>query len=273
VTAQKHPAVNFDAVDWYVRRASSAYLPTEAILNAYPDTVHVNSPDGTDVLYFLERCPDAQRQVVTVRGTDNVRNALQDAEYLREKDRALGISVHRGFDEDAHAVYRDLQPHLVQGYETRLTGHSLGAAISTLLMMYLHQDGYKVSQSINFGQPKLTNLGGAKAYAELPLLRVVDANDVVPLLPAATVLDSIDGIYTHLGRELVLLDGPHYAYLDQREAMHQSRESFWHDLGHESIQAHHIGRYVERVADKLGGSIEVAFSAREQYISAEQPDR
>ena len=258
--------VNFEDIAWYAHRARVAYQDEQAIRKAYPETVHVAQPDGTDVLYFLEEFTDQQRQVVTIRGTDNVDNVLQDAEYLREKDHPLGISVHRGFDADTRAVYADLKPRLNPQYETLATGHSLGAAISTLLMMYLHDDGFRVGPSINFGQPKLTNKQGAEKYAELPLLRVVDGNDVVPLLPTATLLDSLGGVYTHLGQEVVLLNGPHYAFLDQQAAMHESRGSFWKDLGHESLKAHKVDNYVKNSADKLEESVQVPFKEREKYL-------
>ncbi len=260
--------VNFRAIDWYAGRARIAYQSEQEIRSVYPGTVFVGSPDNTDVLYFLELDHDKRQQVVTVRGTDNLENALQDAEYLRAKDSRLGIAVHRGFDKDTRAIYADLKPRLKPDYEVIVTGHSLGAAISTLLMMYLQRDGFALGLSVNFGQPKLTNQAGAQAFESLPLLRVVDGKDVVPLLPADTLLDSIGGRYTHLGREVILLDGPYYVYLDRVEAEQDSKGSFWHDLGQESLVAHKVDRYVARVAEKVSGSQEVDFKLRDRYLTS-----
>jgi hypothetical protein len=234
---------------------------------AYPDIVHASVPAGTDVLYFIEHSADESRQVITVRGSDNLEDALQDADYVREKDSGLGISVHKGFDDAARALYRDLLPHLRREYDVCVTGHSTGAAISTLLMMYLYQDGYQVREAINFGQPKFTNRAGAQAYPEIPLLRVVAADDVVPLLPAATPMNSFGGIYTHLGREVILLDGPDFIYLDQQEAMRKSRGSFWKQIGEEGIEAHSMDNYLRAIADKLDNSLQVPFSLREKAIA------
>lgn len=269
-TPEVHEMIDFKNIAWYVERARVAYHAEDAIRAAYPNTVRVSTPDDTEVLYFLEVDPDRREQIITVRGTDNLDNALQDADYLRAEDSALGIPVHRGFDEDTRAVYADLLPHLNPDYDTYVTGHSLGAAISTLLMMYLHKDGYPVQRSVNFGQPKLTNKAGAKAFDQLPLMRVVDANDVVPLLPATTLLDSIHGVYTHFGEEVILLTGPHYVFLDQREAMRDSRGDFWHNLGHESMEAHHVDLYAQQVTDKESNSVEVPYKDREKYTPASE---
>lgn len=141
-------------------------------------------------------------------------------------------------------IYKDVIPHLEKGYKVRVTGHSLGAAISTLLMMYLHEDGFKVERSINFGQPKVTNKAGVKAYGFLPLTRVVDENDVVPLVPPVTLLDSIHGIYEHLGDEVILLKEEYYVYLEQHDAERKSVGNFWKDMGHESITEHFMDNYL-----------------------------
>lgn len=259
-------AVDFPSIDWFAGRAQAAYLEPGKIRTAYPDTVFVGTPAHTKVLYFLETRPEERRHIVSVRGTDNLENVLQDAEYLRAEDNALGIAVHRGFDTDTRVIYADLKPRLNQRYEIYLTGHSLGAAVSTLLMMYLQKDGFRVVKSVNFGQPKLTNKSGALAFRDLPLTRVVDGKDVVPLLPADTPLDSVGGEYTHLGRAVILLDGPFYAFLSRDEALQASQGSFWRDFGEESVEAHKVGRYRSRISVKLGDSEEVPFPDRYHYL-------
>ncbi len=258
--------IDFENVLRYAKRAQTAYDTSDAIRSAYPRTVYIGEPESTDVLFFVETHRWRRRQFVSVRGTANVENALQDLTYLRAEDSELGISVHRGFDRDTRLVYADLKPHLNKKYLIHVTGHSLGAAISTLLMMYLDKDGYRVGSSINFGQPKLTNGDGADAFAHLPLLRVVDGNDVVPTLPTSTLLDSIGGLYTHLGSELTLLDGAYYAFLDEKEARSSSRGNFWKDLGEESVTAHKVAHYVERIQSKHEQSEQVPYDQRERYL-------
>ncbi|GJL53752.1 MAG: hypothetical protein NPIRA02_08840 [Nitrospirales bacterium] len=132
-------------------RAKAAYQNEKDIRQAFPQTVRVVTASNTDVRYFLEMFPERNLQVVTVRGTANLKNALEDGEYTQSKNKKLNIYVHRGFDADAATIYQDLLPYLKKEYAVKITGHSLGAAISTLLMMYLHEDGFHVEKSINFG--------------------------------------------------------------------------------------------------------------------------
>ena len=68
--------------------------------------------------------------------------------------------------------------------KVKVTGHSLGAAISQLTGMALIKEGFEVS-TINFGQPRVGN----EAYAEFAdtkfesIYRVVHNRDIVPHLP------------------------------------------------------------------------------------------
>lgn len=258
--------IDFESVKWYATRAKAAYKTEQEIRRAFPDTVRVATVANTDVQYFLERHPKSGLQVVTVRGTDNLKNVAEDAEYIPSNNPKLGIYVHRGFDTDAIKIYADLLPHLDKSHEVRVTGHSLGAAISTLLMMYLHEDGFQMGPSINFGQPKVTNKKGVQRYDFLPLLRVVDENDVVPLVPPITLLDSLHGIYEHLGEEVILLKGEHYVYLPRHDATRRSVGDFWDQLGDESITEHFMDNYLRHINDKLVGAIQVSYDSREHYI-------
>ena len=126
---------DFNEINWYAGRANTAYQTASEIQEKYPNTVHVSSLEKIDVQYFLETFPSEKVQVVSVRGTANLKNVEEDAEYLQSKNSNLDIYVHKGFDRDAAIVYDDLKPHLLVDHQIKLTGHSLGAAISTLLMM------------------------------------------------------------------------------------------------------------------------------------------
>ena len=258
--------INFTEVLWYAERSMTAYKTEEEIHQKFPETIHVATVSKTDVQYFIEAFPDKNLQVISVRGTSNFDNIEEDAEYLAQKNDKLGIYVHRGFDDDTTKVYTDILPHLNKHYKTRITGHSLGAAISTLLMMHLHQDGFTIEKSINFGQPKVTNAKGVAQYRFLPLTRIVDKNDVVPLLPPTTLLDSLHGLYEHFGEEVVLLEDEYYAYLDQHDATHHSIGAFWKSLFDKSIEDHFIANYVKNIQTKTNNAVQVAYSKREEFI-------
>ncbi len=258
--------VDFGQVLWFAERAAAAYEPAAEIKQRYPHAIRVATPTGTDVQYFLERDDQRKQQIISVRGTANLANVKEDAEYLASRNPKLGIYVHSGFDADTLALYRDIKPYLQPGYDTIVTGHSLGAAISTLLMLYLHEDGYTLLPSMNFGQPKVTNLAGAAKYEFLPLTRVVDENDVVPDLPPADLLDSLHGRYVHFGREVVLLPGPFYAYLQQHMAIEKSVDSFWDNLGDESVSEHFMVHYIAHIRPKLQREQQIKYSERERYL-------
>jgi predicted lipase len=243
-----------------------SYKTKAQIKKSFPKTVRVAEVADTEVQYFLELHPDENRQIITVRGTANLANVKEDAEYIPSKNKKLGIYVHSGFDDDATKLYADVLPHLNKEHKVTVTGHSLGAAIATLLMMYLHEDGFDVERSINFGQPKVTNKKGVKRYEFLPLTRVVDENDVVPLVPPITLLDSIHGVYEHLGEEFILLEDAYYVYLEKHNATRKSIGSFWKNIGHESISEHYMTNYLKNIQSKKSDAVQVPYNQREEYI-------
>jgi len=178
----------------------------------------------------------------------------------------LKIFVHSGFDHDAFLVFQDMLPCLDKSKTLVLTGHSLGAAISTLIMMYLYEEQFELGLSINFGQPKVTNRQGTEVYKSLPLLRVADENDVVPLLPPITLLDSIHGEYAHLGPELILLKNQYYVYQDQALQRKLPTDSFWENLAEISVKQHFIVNYLNNIHAKLSKAQQVPYALRERYI-------
>ena len=106
---------------------------------------------------------------------------------MRE-DRKANIPVHAGFDLAARAIYDDVRPYLKAGYKTYLTGHSLGGAVAAILTIYMIEDGVEVVRVVTFGQPRFTTADGVKRLSFLPLARVVDENDIVPMVPPATAI-------------------------------------------------------------------------------------
>lgn len=258
--------VDFNQVQWYAKRASYAYNSPADIQLTFPNVTRITTVKGTNVQYFVETIPDKNAQLVSIRGTANVKNAIEDMEYLQTKDTRLDIFVHDGFNEDTELVYRDLLPHLDKNKEILLTGHSLGAAVSTLLMMYFKEDGYTLGQLINFGQPKVTNKAGVAKYQSLPLLRVIDENDIVPMMPATTLLNSIHGRYEHLGPEIILLEGEYYVSQDQHMQLQTHSASFWENMTEASVSAHMIKHYLHNIKSKLKTSKQISFSDRAKYI-------
>jgi len=133
-------------------------------------------------------------------------------------------------------------------------------------MMYLYEDGFQVERSFNFGQPKVTNKEGVQRYGFLPLTRVVNENDVVPLVPPVTLLSALHGTYQHMGDEVILLKGENYVYLEQHHAEEHSVEGFWENIDHESVTEHFIANYLINIKSKLEKSVQIPYAQREQYL-------
>jgi hypothetical protein len=178
--------VDFATIYYFAQRASNSYGSKSAIESQDPGVTWVATPGHDDVLYFIENDHTNGIHTIAVRGTVDQTNWSLDEDTRGISDAKAHIFVHEGFDEVARTIYADLKPHLKPGYEIYLTGHSLGGAVAGLLAIYLHEDGYKIGAVVTFGQPKFTNEAGVAEYGHLPVVRVVDQNDVVAMLPDST---------------------------------------------------------------------------------------
>ncbi len=259
--------VNFASYEVYAGRSKVAYGTEAAIGQTYPKTVRIASPDGTDVRYFLERDDAAKTQYLTIRGTANNKNISEDFDIAVRDDRRTKIPIHAGFDSDARAIYGDAKPYLKTGYRTHITGHSLGGAVAAIIGIYAIEDGYRVDRIVTFGQPRFTTASGVSKLGFLPLTRVVDENDVIPMLPPAMASDKTYGPYEHVGPEVILLEGPRYVYLTSHDANRLDIGEFWRSIGIADLKDHKIDKYVKRIAEKTSGAIQVTYNQREKYVA------
>ena len=220
--------------------------------------------------YLIGWSREERLQEVVIRGTTNLRNALYDVRFRRHWNPELGLYLHAGFEAMALALHRDLLPRLDREGELVIFGHSLGAAEAVILGMLLEREGYRVRRVYATGQPKVTDQDGASKYRDLPVVRVVNENDPVPLLPPSS-LDEPGRSYRHLGGEYVLLDGPYFAYLAGEYANDTAALAFWNNLRQqklsEELHEHRILSYLARLSPKLQQAIQVPFRERERYIS------
>jgi triacylglycerol lipase len=257
--------INFAELKTYAERSRAAYGAKPVIKAKYPKTIRISSPGDTGVLYFLERDDKAKTQIITVRGTADQKNFSEDLDITVRTDRQADIPVDAGFDRAARAVYSDAKSHLKRDYKTYVTGHSLGGAVAALVTIYAIEDGFMVERVITFGQPRFTTATGVQRL-RLPLIRVVDENDMVPMLPPATATDPKFGPYEHVGPEVILLQGQYYVYLPAHDATRIDVGEFWRTIGIADLPDHKIDHYVNRIADKINGAVEVTYNQREQYV-------
>jgi triacylglycerol lipase len=267
-----HTEINFNDLYAYAQRSNVAYQDKHSIQEKYPLTIRVNSPGHAEVRYFMERDERTHTQFITVRGTNNDKNLSEDLNIAVRRDRHVDIPVHTGFDLAARAVYEDLRPLLKPGYKTYVTGHSLGGAVAAILAIYLIEDGVEVERVVTFGQPRFTTAAGVKRLDFLPLTRVVDENDIVPLVPPNFFVTSEFGPYEHVGTEVILLAGPEFVFLPAHDANRIALGEFWRSLSYSDLKDHEMKKYLNRIAIKAGHAQEVPYNEREKYVvlSADQ---
>jgi hypothetical protein len=251
--ASPAPAVDVADIFEYARRAGAAYGDPAAIRAAIApgSTLTVADLPGVDVRAFVEVDEKRRVQWVAVRGTANLENVVEDAAYAKVHAPDLGIAVHAGFVDDAHAVWKFARPLLRPGLETRVTGHSLGGALAVLFAMRLSLESQPLGRVITFGQPKVTNEQGVVRFRSLPLLRVVNHDDPVPNLPWETPGAARGGLYRHLGQELRLGDRGSFELFPEHKAEGLLASSFLARLGRENPLEHEIARYLGKIEGLL----------------------
>lgn len=259
--------VDFVELTAYASRSKAAYAGEAAIRKQYPATVRVSAPGKSDAQYFIERNDKAKVQYIAIRGTANRKNLIEDVEMRIREDLALAIPVHAGFDATARVLYADMKPYLKQDYTTYITGHSLGGALAVLLAIHMTEDGYKVDKIVTFGQPKFTTTDGVQKLGFLKLTRVVDENDMVPMLPPTTIVNRLYGVYEHAGPEIILLEGPRYVFLPTHDADRISIGEFGRSLNIADLKDHHMDNYLRRLSAKANGAVEVSYDSREKYVA------
>lgn len=203
--------VDFALIQQQGQLASDTYLFPEELEAALAlqeqILIHQNIMPGSNVSYFLSQSQGVQ--TLSIRGTANLENALVDLNLSLRDDETLNIKLHQGFAFAAKAVYLDVKTHLDLTKPLYITGHSLGGAIAVILGMYLTIEDAHIAQIVTFGQPKVTNVTGATKFNLLPLTRVVNQSDIVPIVPPISPMQIKDlDIFWHMGHEIIL-DGSH----------------------------------------------------------------
>lgn len=245
--------LNFAEILEYAQRSALAYQDDATIQQTAPpeSQISISGPMPLGVKVYVETDDVRRRQWIVVRGTSNLANLKLDVDYNKVVNSRLRIPLHKGFADAALQVYGFVRPILKIGYDTRVTGHSLGGAVAVIVLMLLKEDGVNLGQAITFGQPKVTNRDGARTYQSLPLLRIVNDRDPVPLLPPLDLFSILDeGPYQHVGPEVVLQDGAGYLYFAAHQATRRSVLSFWNSLGDQDLPDHAISAYVRNLQVK-----------------------
>jgi hypothetical protein len=125
----------------------------------------------------------AGHAIIAFRGTqpDSLRDILTNANALPVRWLGPG-RTHRGFWQSLEAVLPQVDAWLAGHPPARLTitGHSLGAALATLLAARM-----PAAELINFGSPRAGTATLARSFEGRPARRYVDCTDLVVGVPPA----------------------------------------------------------------------------------------
>ena len=248
--------VNFLEISEYASLANASYQTESEIrkLTAssnYRLSLYSNIPE-IQISYFLLTDKVAKTQIIAVRGTSNIENAIVDVSLQLMLDKHAGVRLHSGFSQAAQAIYAEVQPQLKTDYVISTTGHSLGGAVALILAMYLDVDNIEVGKVITFGQPKVSNITGANSFKHLNHIRVVTPKDLVPLVPLIDPLDlnNLD-IYWHSGKEVILLPGTTYAMTEGINSMLRATKFTQQALDENNLHNHRMSLYMELLDKKI----------------------
>jgi predicted lipase len=167
----------------------------------------------TDTQAFLFRRDN--NLILVFKGTQqlsdwktNLKIRLKDFTVLADQEAVPPTGrVHRGFLDAWQSVEKQVIYYLRKWMtpDTKLwvTGHSLGGALAAVATISLETQGFKVSGLYTFGQPrvadwKLVNYMNARMGDRI--VRYVNNNDVVPLIPPQIIPWVPTRVYGHMGQ-------------------------------------------------------------------------
>lgn len=194
-----------------VEMARLAYVKEEAHLAGYLARANFDkvlalgyATLGTQA-FVAQRKSDAVT-VVAFRGSEpeDPSDIFADADFAladwRDANGSAMGRVHEGFACVArdNPIFQRIKTHLdglPAGDRVLITGHSLGAALATLLASWL-----PTAQLYSFGSPRVGNDAFAAAMRGRTVMRYVNCCDIVPRVPPREVLG-----YAHIGN-LIYID-------------------------------------------------------------------
>lgn len=259
LSANGQAGVNFVDIREMARFANAAYGTETGIRQLVESSdyklLQYHTIADVQVAYFLALNDPSRTQIISIRGTANIENAMVDISLKLRPDADIGVPLHAGFAFAAKQVFTELKPLLKPGYKIRLTGHSLGGAVALILAMYLDENQFDVDRVVTFGQPKVTNIPGAEKVQHLDIIRVVTPHDLVPLMPLFDPLDinNLD-VFWHAGKEVILLEESSYAILKGTSSMLRATKFTQKPLSPENLNDHQMSVYLNLVDARVASS-------------------
>jgi len=257
--ANELESINFTEIQKQAKFANAAYQ-SEGKIRAlvessnYKLALYHTIPD-IQISFFLATNELTKTQIISVRGTSNIENAMVDISLKLMIDKNTGLRLHEGFTFAAKKVYAELEPLLNSDYKINVTGHSMGGAVALILAMYLDAYQFDIEQVVTFGQPKVTNISGANKIQHINVIRVVTPFDLVPLVPLFDPLDITNlDVYWHAGKEVILLADTQYAILEGTDSMLRATRFTQKPLTEDNLSNHQMPLYLEMITAKTKSS-------------------
>ncbi|PSN14401.1 hypothetical protein C7293_11900, partial [filamentous cyanobacterium CCT1] len=167
----------------------------------------------TDTQAFMFRKGD--NLILVFKGTQqlsdwktNLKIRLKEFTVLADQEAVPPTGrVHRGFLDAWQSVEKQVIYYLRKWWtpDTKLwvTGHSLGGALAAVATIALETQGFEVSGLYTFGQPrvadwKLVNYMNSRMGDRI--IRYVNNNDIVPLIPPQIIPWVPTRVYGHMGQ-------------------------------------------------------------------------
>lgn len=169
-------------------------------------TLTIDAPD-CDVQYCLRREDDVLS--IAFRGTDTPQNWVSDFAFCKKSipydNSSSKIRVHAGF-LDAYKsagvrekILKSITPDI---HYVRVTGHSMGAALSVLCAVDIQYNypGRDI-ETILFGCPRVGNPAFQRSYNKRvhKTIRIENGNDIVTKVPLAVMGFRHVGAKLHIG--------------------------------------------------------------------------
>lgn len=141
---------------------------------------------------------DKETVIFGFRGTqpDKFNDLLADIKAWRNDSETQG-EVHAGFKNEVDKLWPAILKQLLgksisKERDTILVcGHSLGAAMATIVASRIKNEGYK-TVLYTYGSPRVGNFEWAEQFENIPTWRFVNNNDIVTGVPPF-------GLFTHVG--------------------------------------------------------------------------
>ena len=168
----------------YNAEENKAKLRRELELLGMQDKDFINS-DGTQAM--LVEAEDNSFLVLAFRGTEATSYKDIRADLKVRQHEADGGRIHKGFHDAYEVVHNEIQS-ILKEHESKplyITGHSLGGALATIAARRLEHKGGIVA-CYTFGSPRVGDddwVGSVKPPIKVPIYRVVNALDIVTMLP------------------------------------------------------------------------------------------